>query len=169
MKDFVMKHKKIIIFGLVLTGIFGAITALSTEKGGTEIKLTQFITRERNDDAATTSNNSAFQSQLQESITTPTEQPQTPPPTYPDILILFTVTNGFDPGSKNAFVGQKVIWKNDSSQEMRLMELLPKKTALANGVTVAPGQSTEVILTAGGFMTYRELNSGETGRLFVAE
>lgn len=172
MISFLAKHKKIIFFGVIVAAIFSIIISLSSKRSGTPIKLTQFITRE-NTDTATTSTVPQAQPTTTPTATQPSPFGGSPttPPTYPDILITFVIGSGFTPSSKNVFVGQKVVWRNDTDANIQIEDIFPKHSALANGVTVAPGQTTEIILTSAdsGLFTYRELNSGITARLFVGK
>lgn len=171
--DFVNKHRRIFFLGTVLAVIFLVITVLSARNGGTEITLTQFITRDRNEEGAANTSNVFTQIPTTPTGTAPVVTPPQPstPPTYPDIQIQFLVGVGFTPSSKNVRVGQKVIWQNGTDTDIQIAELFPKTSALANGVTVAPGQTTEITLTAAqkGLFTYRELISQTTARLFVTE
>lgn len=85
------------------------------------------------------------------------------------VKISFTKEKGFMPANTNAYTGGKIIWTNNSNQEIEIRQSLPIHKALENGIKLKPGESYVFRPLVSGFFSYAEMNSKIYGTIWVSD
>lgn len=82
--------------------------------------------------------------------------------------IVFTGT-GFSPENASGYTGREIIWTNNTAQEIKIVETVPRHAALKNGITINSGGSFSFKPLRTGIFTYLESTSKKYGSVYVRD
>jgi hypothetical protein len=80
--------------------------------------------------------------------------------------ISFT-SDGFSPADTSGFTGREIIWTNNTANEIKIIEAVPRNEALKNGAIIKPGGSFSFKPLVDRMFTYMEVNSKKYGTVMV--
>jgi hypothetical protein len=80
--------------------------------------------------------------------------------------ISFT-NNGFSPADTSGYTGREIIWTNNTTNEIKIVEAIPRNEALKNGAVIKPGESFSFRPLVNKMFTYLEVNSKKYGTVMV--
>lgn len=86
--------------------------------------------------------------------------------TYGTLEISYT-SEGFEPKDTKATTGQKVVWTNNSEEDLVFVQLIPKYEELLEPKTIAPGETFEFRLRDIGLWTYRAEGQVSRASIFI--
>ena len=84
----------------------------------------------------------------------------------PNLEITFT-ENGFVPAQTNAYLGQKIVFINETGGKITIAQKIPLFDELSGGISIEAGARFEFKLTKDKLWTFMEENSGFEGTLFI--
>lgn len=180
--NFFQRNKSIFIFGLVIGALFVIIIAIAWEQDRvSEVILTPFTTqqgqREREDytyvppereeyvqpEVSADGKTEIAQGTIEEAGNEPKKIKY-----RPDKIVSFTDEKGFTPMTDAVHIPQKVLWVNDSNDQITIKELINEQSD-QTPVILNPGESFEITVNNTGYWTFREINSGKSAKFYVAE
>lgn len=85
----------------------------------------------------------------------------------PETLVISFTKEGFSPNFTNAVQGQQARWENNTDEDIFIQELIEKHVEFASGITIVAGQSYEQELYNSHLWSFKEINSGKIGRIFI--
>lgn len=168
------RNSPILIIGLLIGIIFIVIIILGRDnKSGvslTENFKSAFNVSQREIPEPTPAPETYPQDTASELVMEEPEELPPPPPqiNYPILEIAFT-EEGFDPISSNARTGQTVRWTNTTEETITIKELITKYEEFADGVTLNPSETFELLLDKYKIWTFKEMESGAIGKLTILE
>lgn len=172
--NFAKRNQPIFIIGLITAIVFAVIIFIgrSTESGITLKETIQntFSVEERpiplpplpESEIQVEPNQPAATQEVQPTL------PERPPINLPTVEIFFSEEEGFSPGSVRASKGQIVRWTNNSDREIIIKELIKKHEEFSSGIAIEPFGSYEFKIYGTKLWTFKELGSGEVGRIIIA-
>ena len=85
------------------------------------------------------------------------------------VLEITYTKDGFSPKEPNAYSGQLVRWKNTTDKEITLVETIQKFPEFELGVKIAPNGVYEFRIAKDKLWTYKELETGSFGSIFIIQ
>lgn len=163
------KYKKVLFLAFVIVlFLLSVIFSGSRRNSQTNLKGVNEIPNTNN-------NNSNFTITEREPIIIDESTQETKPDTsiIEDLLdnkpaVIFVFTNeGWTPTNKNVVSGSLIKWTNLTNQDIYVRELIAKNTPLKETVIIKPNESFQAVIEGLSYWTFKELVSGEVGRLYL--
>lgn len=168
--NFVRRNRPIFVIGVITALVFAVVILIGQNtKEGPSLQNSpgSFEVNERDVETTVTTGN-FDESSVSAQIPPKPETVKPPKAVLPPIQMKFT-TNGFEPITVLGDAGQTLRWINETDQPITIVELIKKNKSFPENLVIEPLATYEIILEGNGFWTFKEVNSGKTGRALLTE